>query len=169
MLILGLETSCDETAAAVVRDGREILSNIVASQQAIHAKFGGVVPEVACRAHIELITQVIGRALADAAVGAAGLDAVAVVNGPGLVGALLVGAARFVAERIADRAAFAPRTAVAALSAAAGIAVGAGRSAAAARIARRVESRCAASPGRPIARRSASACSACRSSAPRSA
>ncbi len=91
MLILGLETSCDETAAAVVRDGRDVLSNIVASQQDLHAKFGGVVPEIACRAHIELVTQVIGRALADAAVGASDLDAVAVVNGPGLVGALLIG------------------------------------------------------------------------------
>ncbi len=91
MLILGLETSCDETAAAVVRDGREILSNIIASQQDLHAKFGGVVPEIACRAHIELITQVLGSALADAGVRAPDLDAIAVVNGPGLVGALLVG------------------------------------------------------------------------------
>ena len=91
MLILGVETSCDETAAAVVRDGREVVSNAVASQDELHARFGGVVPEVACRAHIETITRLIGEALSEAGVGADDLDAVAAVNGPGLVGALLIG------------------------------------------------------------------------------
>jgi len=91
MLILGVETSCDETAAAVVRDGREVMSNAVASQDELHAKFGGVVPEVACRAHIETITHLIGEALSEAGVRPDDLDAVAAVNGPGLVGALLIG------------------------------------------------------------------------------
>jgi N6-L-threonylcarbamoyladenine synthase len=91
MLILGIETSCDETAAAVVRDGREVLSNAVASQQDLHARYGGVVPEVACRAHIECITPIIEEALIGAGLTADDLDAVAVVSGPGLVGALLIG------------------------------------------------------------------------------
>ena len=91
MLILGVETSCDETAAAVVRDGRDVLSNAVASQQDLHAKFGGVVPELACRAHVEIITHIIDEALSDAGASPGDLAAVAVVNGPGLVGALLIG------------------------------------------------------------------------------
>jgi N6-L-threonylcarbamoyladenine synthase len=91
MLILGIETSCDETAAAVVRDGREVRSSAVATQQDLHARYGGVVPEVACRAHIECVNPIIDEALAESGVTAAGLDAVAVVNGPGLVGALLIG------------------------------------------------------------------------------
>jgi len=91
MLILGVESSCDETAAAVVRDGRDVLSNAVASQQDLHARFGGVVPEVACRAHIEAMTYIIDEALAGAGAAAGDIDAVAVVNGPGLVGALLIG------------------------------------------------------------------------------
>jgi len=91
MLILGVETSCDETAAAAVRDGRRVLSNIVASQDSLHARFGGVVPEVACRAHVEVITRVVDRALEEADVRVADLDAVAAVHGPGLVGALLIG------------------------------------------------------------------------------
>lgn len=91
MLILGIETSCDETAAAVVRDGREVLSSVVASQENLHARFGGVVPEVASRAHVEAITRVIAEALADARVRPSELTAVAAVNGPGLIGALLVG------------------------------------------------------------------------------
>ena len=91
MLILGVETSCDETAAAVVVDGRDVLSNAVASQDARHAKFGGVVPEVACRAHIEVITYLIDQALEAARIKPADLAAVAAVNGPGLVGALLIG------------------------------------------------------------------------------
>jgi N6-L-threonylcarbamoyladenine synthase len=90
-LILGIETSCDETAAAVVVDGTRILSSIVSSQAAIHAPFGGVVPELASRHHIENICPVISSAMAEAAIEYAALDAVAVTQGPGLVGALLVG------------------------------------------------------------------------------
>src|SRR2546428_2071881 len=91
MLILGIETSCDETAAAVVDDGTRILSSIVSSQAAIHAPFGGVVPELASRHHIENICPVISSAMAEAAMEYAALDAVAVTQGPGLVGSLLVG------------------------------------------------------------------------------
>jgi N6-L-threonylcarbamoyladenine synthase len=91
MLILGIETSCDETAAAVVEDGTRILSSIVSSQAAIHAPFGGVVPELASRHHIENICPVISSAMAEAAIEYAALDAVAVTQGPGLVGSLLVG------------------------------------------------------------------------------
>lgn len=90
-LILGLETSCDETAAAVVADGREIISNIIASQAADHQKFGGVVPEIASRRHLEIINAVIDQALAEAGISFAGLAAFAVTHGPGLVGALLIG------------------------------------------------------------------------------
>jgi N6-L-threonylcarbamoyladenine synthase len=90
-LILGIETSCDETAAAVVQDGTRILSSIVSSQAAIHAPFGGVVPELASRHHIENICPVISSAMAEAAIEYATLDAVAVTQGPGLVGSLLVG------------------------------------------------------------------------------
>jgi N6-L-threonylcarbamoyladenine synthase len=90
-LILGIETSCDETAAAVVtRDGR-ILSNVVSSQAELHARFGGVVPEVASRRHLELVVPVLREALGEASAELEGLDAVAVTQGPGLVGALLVG------------------------------------------------------------------------------
>jgi len=91
MRILGIETSCDETAAAVVEDGTRILSSIVSSQAAIHAPFGGVVPELASRHHIENICPVISSAMAEAAIEYAALDAVAVTQGPGLVGSLLVG------------------------------------------------------------------------------
>ncbi|NPV67658.1 MAG: tRNA (adenosine(37)-N6)-threonylcarbamoyltransferase complex transferase subunit TsaD [Anaerolineae bacterium] len=90
-LILGIETSCDETAAAVVRDGRHILSNVVASQVALHAPYGGVFPEVASRAHIEVIGAVVRQAMEEAAVGYDALDAIAVTRGPGLAGSLLVG------------------------------------------------------------------------------
>ena len=90
MLILGVETSCDETAVAVVRDGRDVLSSVVASQEDLHAKFGGVVPEIACRAHIEVVTYLLDQALTDADARPADLDGVAVANGPGLVGALLI-------------------------------------------------------------------------------
>jgi N6-L-threonylcarbamoyladenine synthase len=89
--VLGIDTSCDETAAAVVLDGRTAQSNVVASQVELHARFGGVVPEIACRAHTENITRVIERALSDAGVALSGLDGVAVTNRPGLIGALLVG------------------------------------------------------------------------------
>jgi N6-L-threonylcarbamoyladenine synthase len=90
-LILGIETSCDETAAAVVKDGRTVLSNVVFSQIDIHKRFGGVVPEIASRSHIEKITAVTRQALDEAGLTGDDLDAVAVTNAPGLVGALLVG------------------------------------------------------------------------------
>jgi N6-L-threonylcarbamoyladenine synthase len=90
-LILGLETSCDETAAAVVEDGRFVHSSVVSSQIDLHARFGGVVPEIASRAHVELITPVIAEALVEAGVELRDLDAVAACHGPGLAGALLVG------------------------------------------------------------------------------
>jgi tRNA N6-adenosine threonylcarbamoyltransferase len=89
--LLAIETSCDETAAAVVADGRHILSNVVSTQIAIHAPYGGVVPELASRHHLENICPVVEKAMADAGVGYADLDAVAVTQGPGLVGSLLVG------------------------------------------------------------------------------
>ncbi|HWQ29994.1 MAG TPA: tRNA (adenosine(37)-N6)-threonylcarbamoyltransferase complex transferase subunit TsaD [Negativicutes bacterium] len=91
ILILAIETSCDETSAAVVRNGREALSNIISSQIDIHKKFGGVVPEVASRKHLENISPVIDEALRGAGVTLKELDAVAVTYGPGLVGALLIG------------------------------------------------------------------------------
>ena len=90
-LILGIETSCDETAAAVVIDGRTMASNVIASQIDLHAKYGGVYPEVASRAHVEAIGYVVEQALNDASVTADQLDAIAVTRGPGLVGSLLVG------------------------------------------------------------------------------
>lgn len=92
-LLLGIETSCDETAAAVVADGRRILSNVVASQMALHQPFGGVVPEVASRRHVEQVSWVVEEALQQAGVDRRDLSAVAVTAGPGLVGALLVGVA----------------------------------------------------------------------------
>lgn len=91
--ILGIETSCDETSAAVVVDGRDVRSNIISSQVDIHKKFGGVVPEVASRKHLEMMNAVIQEALDRAGIGFKDLDAVAVTYGPGLVGALLVGVA----------------------------------------------------------------------------
>ena len=91
ILILAVESSCDETAAAVVRNGREVLSNVIYSQIALHTEFGGVVPEIASRKHIEKINQVIGQALAEAGAGLKDMTAIAVTYGPGLVGALLVG------------------------------------------------------------------------------
>ena len=90
-LILGVETSCDETAAAVLRDGRMLLSNVVASQIELHRQYGGVFPEMASRQHVLAVIPVIRQALADAAVGWDDLDAVAVTRGPGLAGSLLVG------------------------------------------------------------------------------
>src|SRR5579863_7822645 len=89
--ILGIESSCDETAAAVVADGREILSSIVASQIDIHRQYGGVVPELASREHLRQIVPVVREALQQAGITLQDLDAVAVTRGPGLVGALLVG------------------------------------------------------------------------------
>jgi len=90
-LILGIESSCDETAAAVVRGGREVLANVVASQMTLHANYGGVVPELASREHLRNIVPVVRAAMAEAGVGLNELDAVAVTEGPGLAGALLVG------------------------------------------------------------------------------
>jgi N6-L-threonylcarbamoyladenine synthase len=90
-LILGIESSCDETAAAVVRDGRKVLANTIASQHDLHAKFGGVVPEIASRAHIERILPILSQTLEAADVGAEQIDAIAVGNRPGLIGSLLVG------------------------------------------------------------------------------
>jgi N6-L-threonylcarbamoyladenine synthase len=92
-VLLAIETSCDETAAAVISDTYEVRSSVVASQIDLHAAFGGVVPELASRAHVELITSIVTQALADADVEGPALSAVAVTSGPGLVGALLVGIA----------------------------------------------------------------------------
>ncbi len=91
MLILCIESSCDETAAAIVRDGREMLSNIVASQVDVHARYGGVVPELASRKHVEAISVVINSALEEAGVTVAQIEGIGVTRGPGLIGALLVG------------------------------------------------------------------------------
>ncbi len=91
MKLLGIETSCDETAAAVVENGTKVLANVVASQMNIHRRFGGVVPEVASRRHVEQITLVIEEALAKAGITLDEVDAIAVTKGPGLVGALLIG------------------------------------------------------------------------------
>ena len=93
VLILGIETSCDETAAAVVADGRRILSNLVSSQVELHARYGGVVPEIASRQHLLLLNPLIDDALKEAGVQLKGLQAIAVSHGPGLVGALLIGVA----------------------------------------------------------------------------
>jgi len=89
--ILGIETSCDETAAAIVADGKIVKSSVVASQTALHEKYGGVVPEIASRAHIEKIYPVISQAIAEAGIAKADIDAVAVANQPGLVIALVIG------------------------------------------------------------------------------
>lgn len=91
MLILGLETSCDETAAAVVEDGAVVRSNVVWSQHELHERYRGVVPEIASRAHLERITPVVGRAIDDAGLTLEQIDAIAVGNRPGLIGSLLVG------------------------------------------------------------------------------
>lgn len=90
-IILGIETSCDETAASVVKNGREVMSNVVASQIESHKRFGGVVPEIASRHHVEQITLVLEQAITEADVTWEDIDAIAVTEGPGLVGALLVG------------------------------------------------------------------------------
>ena len=91
MKILGIETSCDETAAAVIEDGSVIHSNVVASQAALHAQFGGIVPEIASRQHMLAMVPVMQQALADAELEPRQLDGVAVTNGPGLAGSLLIG------------------------------------------------------------------------------
>jgi N6-L-threonylcarbamoyladenine synthase len=91
VVILGIESSCDETAAALLADGGKVLSSVVASQDEIHARYGGVVPELASRRHLEVILPVIQRALADADLGLGDLGGIAVTQGPGLIGSLLVG------------------------------------------------------------------------------
>ena len=103
--ILGIETSCDETAAAVVDDGRIVRSSVVSSQADLHARFGGVVPEVASRAHVEVIDDVIAEALVEAGVELADIDVVAAVHGPGLAGALIVGVSAAKALSVATGAA----------------------------------------------------------------
>ena len=91
MKILGIETSCDDTACAVVEDGRRILSSVVASQDELHGRFGGIVPEIACRAHIESILPCVDQALKEVHLSVDDVDAVAVTTRPGLIGALLIG------------------------------------------------------------------------------
>ena len=91
MNILGIETSCDETAAAVVTDGVTLRSNVIATQIDIHAQYGGVVPEIAARSHIEAIMPVIHQALAEAKTSWDDIDGIAVTQGPGLLGSLLIG------------------------------------------------------------------------------
>ncbi len=91
MLTLAIETSCDETSCALIKNGREVLSNVIASQIETHKKFGGVVPEIASRQHIEIINQIVQEALDRAKVGFKDIDLVGVTQGPGLVGALLIG------------------------------------------------------------------------------
>ena len=107
--MLGIETSCDETAAAVVArapDGRgRILSNVVRAQWEEHRRYGGVVPEIAARAHVECLDEIIAEAMREAGIGFAGLDAVAVTAGPGLIGGLLVGVVTAKAHRAGARSA----------------------------------------------------------------
>src|SRR5215467_9229216 len=91
MLILGIESSCDETAAAVIEDGVKVRSNVIASQIATHRRYGGVVPELASREHLEKIEGVVDAALSEAGVKPAEIDGIAVTQGPGLIGSLLVG------------------------------------------------------------------------------
>jgi len=91
MIVLGIETSCDETSVAIVRDGRQVLSNVIASQVELHAPFGGVVPELAARHHVEAINNITDEALRQANLDLSNVDGYAVANGPGLAGALLVG------------------------------------------------------------------------------
>jgi N6-L-threonylcarbamoyladenine synthase len=107
-LILGIETSCDETAAALVTEEGEIRSNVVSSQAELHARYGGVVPEVASRRHLELVTPVIREALAEGSATLADVDRVAVTRGPGLIGALLVGLAAAKAVAWSRRLALVP-------------------------------------------------------------
>src|SRR3979490_1577537 len=113
MLVLGIETTCDETAAAVVERGNDgsgqILSNIVHSQTAEHARFGGVVPEIAARAHVDLLDGIVFSAMQEAGVGFAQLSAVAAAAGPGLIGGVIVGLTTAKAIAIAQRP---PRTPV---------------------------------------------------------
>jgi N6-L-threonylcarbamoyladenine synthase len=92
MIVLGIETSCDETAAALVDDRRVVLADLVLSQLALHTPFGGIVPEIAARAHLDHLDGLIARALAEARLGFRQIDAVAATGGPGLIGGVIVGA-----------------------------------------------------------------------------
>lgn len=92
MILLGIETSCDETAAAVVTDGHQVLSSVISTQIAVHAPFGGIIPEIAAREHLSNIAPIIRQALQDASLNLDQIDAIAVTQGPGLVGSLLIGA-----------------------------------------------------------------------------
>ena len=103
ILVLGIESSCDETSAAVVKNGREVLSNVINSQIKIHEKFGGVVPEIASRSHTEVINQVVKQALEEANVTMEDIDVITPTYGPGLVGALLVGVSYAKGLRFANR------------------------------------------------------------------
>ena len=107
MKILGIDTSCDETAAAVVADGKEVLSNVVASQIEVHQEYGGVVPELASRKHIEAINYIVSKSLKKRGVTFKDLEAIAVTNRPGLIGALLVGG------RCGEKSCLLPQSAVA--------------------------------------------------------
>ncbi len=91
MLVLGIESTCDETACAIVRDGKEILANVICSQSDLHKPFGGVFPELACRRHIDVLIPIVKQALAEAGVSREQIDLIAVAKGPGLIGALLIG------------------------------------------------------------------------------
>ena len=91
IIVLGIETSCDETSVSVVKNGREVLSNVINSQIDIHTKYGGVVPEIASRCHIEVINQITKEALKEAKIELKDIDVISCTYGPGLVGALLVG------------------------------------------------------------------------------
>lgn len=91
MLVLGIETTCDETACAIVRDGKEILSNVISSQIDLHAEYGGVVPELSCRRHVDVLIPVLQQALSEAKISLDMIDVIAVAYGPGLIGALLIG------------------------------------------------------------------------------
>ena len=91
MLVLGLETSCDDTAAAVLRDGKNLLSNIINDQTRVHSRYGGIVPELAGRSHVDQVQKVIRQSLESAQVELSAIDLIAVTIGPGLIGSLLVG------------------------------------------------------------------------------
>ena len=91
MKILGIETSCDDTAAAVIEDGSKVLSNLVASQTNMHERYGGIIPEIASREHLNSIIPIVNKSIDDAGISYKELDAIAVTNGPGLSGSLLIG------------------------------------------------------------------------------
>lgn len=91
MIVLGIETTCDETSCAVVKDGKEILSNVISSQIDLHAQYGGVVPELSCRRHVDVLIPVLEQSLAEANLSLDQIDLIAIAHGPGLIGALLIG------------------------------------------------------------------------------